>query len=102
MAVASPQSLAPETPDPVALINAWLAVEALQPQTFATQEDLLGREPPPAKRKTKGKHDAPLPRALFPFDLAGGQMPGRARRAIASSWRCPRTIAWSGTCPWGS
>jgi hypothetical protein len=82
MIVASPQS-APararsaqaspaDNPDPVALLNAWLAVEALQPQTFATQEDLLGREPP-AKRK--GQRDAPLPRALFPFDLAGGQMP---------------------------
>ena len=71
MVVASPEPLTPEIPDPVALINAWLAVEALQPQTFATQEDLLGREPPPAK----GKRDAPLPRAGFPFDLAGGQMP---------------------------
>lgn len=80
MVVASPgsASLQPsptDNPDPVALIDAWLAVEALQPQTFATQEDLLGREPPPAKRKTKGKRDAPLPRALFPFDLASGQMP---------------------------
>lgn len=80
MVVASPRSasLQPsptDNPDPVALIDAWLAVEALQPQTFATQEDLLGREPPPAKRTTKGKRDAPLPRALFPFDLASGQMP---------------------------
>jgi len=63
------------SPDPVALVNAWLAVEALQPQTFATQEDLLGREPPPAKRGTSGRREAPLPRALFPFDLSGGRMP---------------------------
>ena len=44
MAVASeesPASLTPDIPDPVALLNAWLAVEALQPQTFKTQKDLL-------------------------------------------------------------
>lgn len=72
---ASGQASPADSPDPVALVNAWLAVEALQPQTFATQEDLLGREPPPAKRGARGQRDKPLPRALFPFDLPGGQMP---------------------------
>ena len=82
MAVASEESshsLTPDIPDPVALLNAWLAVEALQPQTFKTQKDLLGGEPPAARRKGAGKgkdgRDAPLPRALCPFDLAGGRMP---------------------------
>jgi hypothetical protein len=38
MAVASPQVPDAGNPGPVALLNAWLAVEALQPQTFATRK----------------------------------------------------------------
>ena len=80
MVVASPaspgsESRQPDAPDPIALINAWLAIEALQPQTFATQKDLLGREPPPARAAKRGRRDAPLARALFPFNPASGQMP---------------------------
>ncbi|MGR4865794.1 DEAD/DEAH box helicase [Caulobacter sp. LARHSG274] len=84
MADASPESLVPDTPDPVALINAWLAVEALQPQTFPNQDALLKESPAAA-----GRRGGPLPRAPFPFDPARGPMPwetpegDRARLRIA-------------------
>ncbi len=60
------------SPDPVALLNAWLAIEALQPQTFDHQEKLLGEEPP---RRRRGERAKPPAQALFPFDLASREMP---------------------------
>ncbi len=50
----------PPPPDPVALLNAWLALEALQPQTFASQEDLLGEAPPRRSRGKTKKAPSPL------------------------------------------
>lgn len=61
----------PVVPDPVQLLDAWLAVEALQPQTFKTQ-DVLIEEPPPRTAAERRKTPS---RAQFPFDLAKGPMP---------------------------
>ncbi|CAO3427092.1 hypothetical protein [Azospirillum argentinense] len=62
----------PSTPDPVALLNAWLALEALQPQTFPEQDDLISDEPP---RRRHGEPRKTPPRLLLPFDISSGQMP---------------------------
>mgnify|MGYP000874995788 FL=1 len=62
----------PSTPDPVALLNAWLALEALQPQTFPEQDDLISDEPP---RRKRGEPRKTPPRLLLPFDVSSGQMP---------------------------
>ena len=56
--------------NPIDLLNAWLAVEALQPVTFDRQEDIVKDDPDsgaPGKILT-GK-------ALFPFDLTQELMP---------------------------
>lgn len=70
VASSSPTS-PPPAPAPAALLNAWLAIEALQPQTFANQEALLGKDAG-ASGPGRGR---PLARALFPFDLSQGVMP---------------------------
>ncbi|MBP2293237.1 DEAD/DEAH box helicase [Azospirillum rugosum] len=62
----------PSKPDPVALLNAWLALEALQPQTFPEQADLISDEPP---RRKRGEPRKTPPRLLLPFDISSGQMP---------------------------
>lgn len=62
----------PSHPDPVALLNAWLALEALQPQVFKKQEKLISDEPPRRKRGESTKAPA---RLLVPFDITSGQMP---------------------------
>src|SRR5690242_13276834 len=62
----------PATPDLIALLNAWLALEALQPQTFPKQEELISDEPPRRKRGEPPKTPA---RLLLPFDISSGQMP---------------------------
>ncbi len=61
-----------ETPNPISLINAWLAVEALQPQTFPAQERLF---PEDAPRKKRGEKVRPAARFLCPFDISKGEMP---------------------------
>lgn len=60
------------SPNPVALLNAWLALEALQPQTFPKQEDLISDEP---SRRKRNEFPKIPPRLLLPFDISSGQMP---------------------------
>lgn len=62
----------PSAPDPVALLNAWLAIEALQPQVFPTQDKLIRDELP--RRQRRDPKQVP-PRLLVPFDLKSGAMP---------------------------
>lgn len=62
----------PLTPDAAALLNAWLALEALQPQTFPVQEKLIDDEPP---RRKRGEAVKVPPRLLLPLDLESGRMP---------------------------
>lgn len=56
-------------PDAVLLLNAWLALEALQPQTFTAQNKLLGDEQP---RRERGRRIKVPPRLLVDFDLDDG------------------------------
>lgn len=63
-------------PDPVKLLNVWLALEALQPQSFSEQAALLGKDVAPSDKAKRGR---PLTRALFNFDLASGVMPWETR-----------------------
>lgn len=59
-------------PDPVALANAWLAIEALQPQVFASQEKLIDDGAP---RRRRGEPKKVPARLLVPFDVESGTMP---------------------------
>lgn len=59
-------------PDSVSLLNAWLALEALQPQIFPTQDKLLGGEAP---RRRRGERIKTPARLLVDFDLNAGVMP---------------------------
>jgi len=56
--------------DPVELLNAWLALEALEPVSIKRQQDLLGEDAP-----RKGEADRHPSRLLVPFDLDKGLMP---------------------------
>lgn len=63
-----------DTPDPISLLNAWAALEALQPQTVESQEKLIKEETP--RRKGGGRRPQPVPTTLLvPLDLKSGRMP---------------------------
>lgn len=62
----------PPVPDAVSLLNVWLALEALQPQTFPAQDKLLGGEAP---RRQRGERIKTPARLLVDFDLNAGVMP---------------------------
>jgi len=64
--------LSVDNPKPISLINAWLALEALQPQTFPKQDKLIKDEAP---RRKRGEPAKVPPRRLLPFDIESGQMP---------------------------
>lgn len=57
---------------PVELLNAWLALEALEPVSIKRQQDLLGEEAPRKRKGEAGRHPS---RLLVPFDLDKGLMP---------------------------
>ncbi|WP_262692460.1 DEAD/DEAH box helicase [Kordiimonas aestuarii] len=62
----------PDTPKPSNLLDAWLAIEALQPQTFVKQEALLKDEVPRRGRQKPAKVPA---RLRVEFDISSGVMP---------------------------
>lgn len=56
-----------------ALLNAWLAMEALQPQTFPKQEKVISEENP---RRGRGERKAAAPATLLvSFDIEAGDIP---------------------------
>lgn len=60
-------------PEIEALLNAWLAIEALQPQTFPEQEKIISEENP---KRGRGERKTEVPATLvMPFDLETGVMP---------------------------
>lgn len=59
-------------PDPMQLLNTWLALEALEPQSSPKQEKLIKDEAPRRSDRRSGKA---VPKVLLPFDLEAGVMP---------------------------
>ena len=56
-----------------ALLNAWLAIEALQPQTFPKQEKIISEGSP---RRSRGERKTEAPTTLMvPFDIEESVMP---------------------------
>lgn len=73
------------------ILKAWIATEALQPQTFKKQEELI-----PEDRKSHKKQKKTPPKLLTKLDIASGKMPWQTPAGDRKLLGVPdeQTISW--------